>query len=661
MKKILIFVFALSIFLPFLVSASFETNLKYGSKGSAVIELQNFLQKEGLLKGKIDGKFGTGTRKAVTSFQLANGLKGSGIFDLGSRNKAKAILADESIVPTITPPSNVPTSPITNVVTTNVPLTGTLDLTQDTTYVSQTVMSPQTNLKLAQFSLKNNTSEVVNINKIETDIAIDSNLSVSTGCVKNLYVVFDNNKTIKLGVLSYWNYLPVNFKLAAGQTIALSVYGDVNLTIPLGSVVNTSILVSGVSVASATNVYTNSNAVLSGQNITFNTGSLNISASSSSPTARTVLSGQLVDAGEFQFTGTADSYTISQLKFIIPGLNNSSPISNVILQDTATKTTIATAQVKNDASQSNFIFDFFPNISIPINSPKSLTVYYDISKNINSNSTDINIAPVLIYVKAINSAGLIIDGAAGNYSDAIAAHGGISIPSSGVVVNSLLMFKSIPTITSIPVDNISTKNGSDLNLYKFSIKADPNGDVSIKQLTFTISFSDPNISNPYLSNFEFFKGDINYTGSVAIGNIINNNFVGLVSTNGIGAGFTNTVAVNFVSEEVIPAGKVQTYTLRAYVNGLGSSSSISTSLSSDGNLINGGSYLKTEFSKFYDGLFKSDAVPLVINYYNLLWSDMSESSPSPHNNFNGNYTNDWYNGYGILNLPLSANTITAMQ
>ena len=77
------------------MSTTFDVSLKYGSKGDAVEQLQDFLQDQGMFTGKIDGRFGLGTRKAVIAFQLANGLKGDGYFGLGSRNKASAILAEE--------------------------------------------------------------------------------------------------------------------------------------------------------------------------------------------------------------------------------------------------------------------------------------------------------------------------------------------------------------------------------------------------------------------------------------------------------------------------------------------------------------------------------------------------------------------------------------
>ena len=95
MKKILLSIFVLSFIVPVFAFASFDTSLKYGSRGDAVIELQDFLQDQGVYSGKVDGRFGLGTRKSVIAFQLANSLTGDGYFGLASRTKANSILALE--------------------------------------------------------------------------------------------------------------------------------------------------------------------------------------------------------------------------------------------------------------------------------------------------------------------------------------------------------------------------------------------------------------------------------------------------------------------------------------------------------------------------------------------------------------------------------------
>ena len=92
MKKILSSVLMLSIFVPVFAFASFDTTLKYGSHGSAVMDLQNFLQSQGVFSGKVDGSFGSGTRKAIIAFQVANGLQADGSFGPKTRAVANNLL-----------------------------------------------------------------------------------------------------------------------------------------------------------------------------------------------------------------------------------------------------------------------------------------------------------------------------------------------------------------------------------------------------------------------------------------------------------------------------------------------------------------------------------------------------------------------------------------
>ena len=92
MKKLLYIALFLSLILPSISSASFDVNLKYGSKGEAVKELQDFLIDQGYLTGQSNGSFFSLTLKAVKAFQGANNLPKSGYFGMASRAKANEIL-----------------------------------------------------------------------------------------------------------------------------------------------------------------------------------------------------------------------------------------------------------------------------------------------------------------------------------------------------------------------------------------------------------------------------------------------------------------------------------------------------------------------------------------------------------------------------------------
>lgn len=93
MKKILGFLVAVLVLVPTVSFASFDVSLKYGSRGDDVSELQDFLQDQGNYTGKVDGKFGLGTLKAVKAWQNVNELNVDGYFGRASRVKANEILA----------------------------------------------------------------------------------------------------------------------------------------------------------------------------------------------------------------------------------------------------------------------------------------------------------------------------------------------------------------------------------------------------------------------------------------------------------------------------------------------------------------------------------------------------------------------------------------
>lgn len=87
MKKLLISLVAVGFILPGVAFASIDTNLKYGSRGLAVSELQDFLIAKGFLSGQTSGFFFSLTRKAVIAYQDSVGLPATGF--VGPMTRAK--------------------------------------------------------------------------------------------------------------------------------------------------------------------------------------------------------------------------------------------------------------------------------------------------------------------------------------------------------------------------------------------------------------------------------------------------------------------------------------------------------------------------------------------------------------------------------------------
>lgn len=641
MKKIILVLSLL--LLPIFAQASIDQNLYYGMlNNDGVKQLQQYLITKGFLNiQQPTGNFGPLTLAAVKKYQATKNITTTGVVGPITR---KAINTDlSSAADNTSPNQNLSSNSVNTTVV--APFTGTLDLSTAASYSNLSIIPPQSKFKLADFFLKNNTTEAINLKTIEIDLATSSDLYITNLYVSKLYVVYANNKTVTVDTVSHNNYWTINYQLPVGQTIDLSVYGDVNSSIPLGSVVNASLLVTGASSVTSTTVSTNSNAVLSGQNITFGASSLTVGPSNFTPISRLVVSGQKVIGGVFQFSASSDSYVVSQLKFIVPGSILGPIVLDAFLSDDNNQI-LSTAMPAPDISNvNNYVFSFNINLPISLNSSKNITLNYDLVSAIDSKGTSINISPVLVYVKASNSNGTLIDGAVDNNRNIVSSYGGISLPPSGITVNDIYVFRSLPTF-KISSPAAIDSNNPNVNVYTFNIGADPKGDISVKQIIFSIAITDPNGDYPYLNRFTLFKGNVDYTGSVIIGTIVNNSYVGLTTDKGIGVG-TSTVILTFNKEETIPAGKNQTYTLKAYPNNF-KTSSFSTSIVPDTHQLNN-KYLRMAFTNIY-GLSATPTDTNITNY-NFLWSDKSALAFFTHSDLNGFSTDDWYNGFGVTSSP----------
>lgn len=109
MKKYVVLVALL--LTPVVSFASIDVNLKYGSTGPEVIELQEYLIDKGFLKIIATGNFYSLTRTAVVAYQTSVGLPATGFVGPMTRERINADLAlgtseEEAQAPVVTTPSN---------------------------------------------------------------------------------------------------------------------------------------------------------------------------------------------------------------------------------------------------------------------------------------------------------------------------------------------------------------------------------------------------------------------------------------------------------------------------------------------------------------------------------------------------------------------------
>lgn len=86
MKRVLLILVAMMTIVTFCVFAEEQVEVIHkGSKGDAVVEIQERLQELGYLEGKADGSFGNKAKVAVEEFQKNNGLKVTGEVDAATK------------------------------------------------------------------------------------------------------------------------------------------------------------------------------------------------------------------------------------------------------------------------------------------------------------------------------------------------------------------------------------------------------------------------------------------------------------------------------------------------------------------------------------------------------------------------------------------------
>lgn len=95
MKTRFLAIVAIILLLPSIAWASFDRNLRYGSKGSDVTELQEFLTDQGLYSGPITGKYYALTTKGVKNFQVREKLSPTGTVNLSTRTRLNDLLVEQ--------------------------------------------------------------------------------------------------------------------------------------------------------------------------------------------------------------------------------------------------------------------------------------------------------------------------------------------------------------------------------------------------------------------------------------------------------------------------------------------------------------------------------------------------------------------------------------
>jgi hypothetical protein len=220
-------------------------------------------------------------------------------------------------------------------------------------------------------------------------------------------------------------------------------------------------------------------------------------------------------------------------------------------------------------------------------------------------------------------------------------------------------------LTSVDQSNSTLVNGSPEDLYSFTVKANANGSVAVKQFKLTVTWSDGGTADTLeLESLKLYKDGVNISSSVTMVDEDGNDVEG---TSGLLEDDSRLV-VTWATEDAISAGGSTTYTVRATPQSFrltGTDTvgdSVSMFLAQDATH-NGTSVFLNDETDIAAGqseimeLFTSAAANTSDGTAaELVWSDKNSSAHASA--ANASSTGDWANGYLMLNLDLDSETWT---
>lgn len=527
--------------------------------------------------------------------------------------------------------------------------TGSVTIAKDTSYANNTTTVPKIAYLLGKYNFQANTTEGSNITSVVVDWDTVTDAFDASDDLNNIYLTFGGSTTgnggIKSTVTDTANTFSTNVNIAAGQTISVALYGDVASGATDGDgTADTGISSITVSYTTTGGSSTSTTASeVTGQTITFGTGTFTSALDGSSPLNRVVAGNQEVVGAAYLFTAANESYTIKELQVKVSSSTIASAITSVQFYDGATPvgSSAPFAQSSNTAALVTGL-----NISVPANTTKIITAKLMLNTiGTGAGTSQVNAALTLDSFK---------------YADSQGAETTDTTDRAG---NEMYVFKSIPTVTGVDLVNTSALvNGSAQDLYKFTVSAGSQGAVALKQFYLTTTWGDGGTADTLeVESLKLFEDGVDVTSNVVIqdedGNSVESTSGMLESDDSV------TVSWSAGLESVIPAGGTKTYTVRGTPQGfrmtgadtVGDTVSFALLADTAANAASSKYFLNgTATATTIWGLHTSAAATGSGTLYQFIWSDKNSNVHVPSENASS--TGDWANGYKILNLDLSGET-----
>ena len=232
------------------------------------------------------------------------------------------------------------------------------------------------------------------------------------------------------------------------------------------------------------------------------------------------------------------------------------------------------------------------------------------------------------------------------------------------VANEIRAYNSIPTVAVVDLTNSTLVNGQAIDLYKFTVSANSNGAIALKQIKFPITWTDTEADTLEVESWKLYKDGTDISTSSTAVLIQDDAGADIEDTTGALEANTTVVAIWDTNEEVISAGSTVTYTLRGTPTGFDSNGTTGDedyfTIYLAGDTAHNGTDICLEDSGAGD-IWELDAqvssactaASSSNSAYNFIWSDNSGES---HDASVETGSGDWTVGYLVLALDLSGET-----
>lgn len=257
---------------------------------------------------------------------------------------------------------------------------------------------------------------------------------------------------------------------------------------------------------------------------------------------------------KYRLTAATEALKLTKIRIALPD-NTAEEISTIALYDGATKLTNDVAVTDGSGADYADFNSFIADFIVPKDASKTLTVKASTGLTSNGASSGTSIVATLDYDTNFEARGI-------NGSDTVdTALGGANIDGRAMIFR-----KAKLTFTEQALSTTAITNGSENEVYKFSVTADGN-DAALKQLVFDVTLTDNVGTNngQTAGSWKLFKGSTDITSLVDIHNIAG---ATLESSNTLATG-TSKLIVTWSSEDLIAAGGTNPYTLRATLSNYG--------------------------------------------------------------------------------------------